>query len=69
MKTTTDLLWFAALIGITLLVLLWRMIRAEEGHGFMPISRDVAYILTSAFFGALSIAFFTFGFILLLLST
>lgn len=62
------LLWFAILVGVTLPMLLWRLMRAEDGHGFVPISRDASYILASAFFGALALACFTFGFMLLLLS-
>ena len=64
--TTTNLLWFAAVIGVVLLTLLWRLIRAEDGHGFMPVSQDTALMLASAFFGAISLTCFAFDFSMLL---
>ena len=64
--TPKNLLWFAALISVVLLLLFWRMIRAEDGHGFMPVSQDTALALASAFFGAISLACFAFAFSMLL---
>lgn len=64
--TTTNLLWFAVAVGVALALLLWRMIRAEDGHGFMPISRDFAYALARAALGAFAMACFVFAFVLLL---
>jgi hypothetical protein len=55
---TRELLIFAAAFFVVLLVLLWRLIRAEDGHGFMPISRDATYGLASAVLGAFALAFF-----------
>lgn len=65
---TTSLLWFAALVGVTLPLLLWRMIRAEDGYGLMPISRDLTYSLASAFLGAFAMACFVFAAVLLALT-
>jgi hypothetical protein len=61
-----NLLLFAMAVGVTLPLLLWRMIRAEDGDGFMPISRDLTYILASAFLGAFALACFVFSFVLLI---
>ena len=64
--TKANLLWFAAAVGVTLSLLLWRMIRAEDGYGFMPISQDMTYALAGAFLEAGAIACFVFAFVLLL---
>lgn len=64
--TTTNLLRFGVTVAVTLLLLLWRLIRAEDGYGFMPISRDLAYSLASAFLGAFAMACFVFAFVILL---
>lgn len=64
--TTVNLLWFAAAVGVTLFLLLWRMIRAEDGYGFMPISQDMTYALIGAILEASAMACFVFAFILIL---
>lgn len=66
--TTTNLLWFAAAFGAGIPFILWRLVRAEDGYGFMPISRDLSYSLASAFLGAFAMACFVFAAVLLTLT-
>lgn len=64
--STSNLLWFAAVVGAALLLLLWRLIRAEDGHGFIPIGGDVACILGIALCDALFLACLAFVLVLLI---
>lgn len=63
--STTELLRFGALVLGGLLLLLWRMIRAEDGYGFLPISSDLALSIASATLGAFALACFVFAFMML----
>ncbi len=49
--STTQLAAFGVTLCILLFVLGWRFVQAEEGNGFLPVSRDVAGDLLSAFLG------------------
>lgn len=53
-----ELFYFAVAFLMAILFLLWRLMRAEEGHGFIPMSKSTQYAVMSTFFGVLSFAFF-----------
>ena len=55
--TNTQLLGFAIAVCALLAILMWRLIRGEQGYGFFG-NEDTAYSLVSALLGALSYTLF-----------
>ena len=55
--SNTQLLGFAAAVCVMLAVLMWRLIRGEQGYGFFG-SEDAVYSLVSTLLGALSYILF-----------
>jgi hypothetical protein len=66
--TTAKLLWFGLMVAVTVPFLLWRMMRAEDGAGFMPfyIHPEVRLILLSAILQAFALACFVFALLMLI---